>query len=865
MDSARFLVLSAVVILLAASATAYTGDGSTSDGSDEVDAVSLYCKFIGCGGGGGIGSLDTACIDGKDNNGRWGKDYSRETWDGDSTFVNATGHGDPGCASPIDTTENMMWDTDLTASMNDIDGGTPSVKKDPTVYFEGSLVIGNDMSGTAGGDSLSGTLNDKTSSSEVTERHLKSSNQGLAKNKYSATGLGSSADSNSKTPSYINNLPTGAVITGSGRIVDPPVDPADVSGGVRTIDTAVTCGDGKYASEDLNQNYFSGIRPADDGSKPAESPSGTTLLKSEIDIGCESDYGLLLQQPSHKKTLDDSEGDLGEYTSSDSLYSFSTVYTKTHDGHELTDTDDAGNAVCNKKDPKTGDCVDSGCKDQNPDAPDSITTNSYWSVSGDTMTKHKVERVGPYDTGYGEECGDKYEWDNSVETVNCNSFNQIHGGGRVTDREVIAGLEKPTNDRAGTYTDFTASGDDDADVAWCHYDPSKTLTVDADGPQGRGDGFVVVKDGDRIIGTKSPGQSGDSGKVGQMVYTATAEKRKNGGELTNSGRNFLQEMKGPRLLDCPETSFGSSSNYCIKYVDFYVSEQSKWGGVSQNPQVEDAVRMKITHSITPDESYSACKFINRVYKSPDSDEELIDCDFEANKNGGGDMSPLTQTCGDQGQEELLLAEGNQLDFPTLSKELYQSQACIDIGKDEDKSGTTKPGSDEVRKVTRNGCVLGGVPYAEGTVLNVIDYGNGVERNTPSPDYEVCLNPDIDSTDWQPWDNEKNQGPKSQGSDNGGEWYDLDNERVQSYVKNNFDSSDYSGQTRRIETYMVDNKNPQHSEYNPAGEIFGALALEDDCGAARDFAAISKDIRCEDRTSKATTGNLFYSFFDLGLG
>ncbi|MFB6203938.1 MAG: hypothetical protein ABEK01_05600 [Candidatus Nanohaloarchaea archaeon] len=839
MDSYR-LVLAFLVLMASVSlATAYQSQGSTdSPGTTADDSPSgstspeCYYNLDSCDSNGGGDDTPAECEDGKDNNGLWGRDYDPGLYDDDGKITddeNGDGYpGDPGCSTRFDHTESMMWDTDLTATMEELPDSSLSFSGDETVYFKDQRVI-------AGNEVSSKEFPDKMSGGDYVERHVGAAYSETGDGLYTQTGLGSDPSSQSKKT--YTDLPSGSVES-DGRLVDPP-NPLG----------SATCGDGYYQDSE-----YSG-----DGELPGEEKDARQYddsKKESSPIECRVDYGKVLLQPSFDGGTfnidEDDEGDLGELDNDGNLKdSFTTIYGK----EDLNVKDDEEEPECVKEDEKTGECEDWDCDQVGADAPESVTTNDYWTISGDTMTRHKVERVGPWRSNDEISCGDDYEWDNNYRTVNCNDWNNHDGGGdrglnTASRGNVDQDYSKAENDPAGTFTDYTAySADLDPGHVWCAFDPSNTITVDADGPKGRGDGFVVIKSGEEIIGTKGPT---NADTVGKMVHS-----KLHGDSLSKSSRNYLQRTlyEGQWSLDCP-----SNANYCIKYLDFYTKD-SGWSTEDQAVAV-DAITVDGKKAITPDQSYSACKFINQIHsRSAGEDRELLDCDYEASAGGaGGDMSPLLQACGDTDKEHLITAEGNQLDFGFLSKEIFYSQKCVDYssGGDVDASGVTKPGSDEVRTVSEKACVLNHLAYAEGSVVDVAQYDRGTERGDYSPDYEVCLDADLDINDRQEWDNVENQGPKDQSLDLGGEWYDLDDQRVQEYVRKNFDASDYDNQARRVETFMRSNVNPQHPDFNPTGDSESpGLAMEDDCGNDR----FADGFQCEEEKSRTSTGNLFFTFFN----
>ena len=864
------------------------GIGAGGGGDGDLKGENPYCRLdpssYKCNNPPSTWPNPPSCSDGVNNNGLYGKDYSEETWDGDNAFQNSTGHGDPGCVSPFDNTESSSWDTDLTSTIpksEELNTNSFSPDKNPSILFNGSIRVGNAFTGiSANGSDMEFSIPEKiTAGGKLLERRIPSPGGELGDGNFSGTGYGGVAPFiSSREPVDVSNLPEGSVKVG-GRIVDAPVDPDEFPSGtvVGGIANRVTCGDGKYDYEDIDSDLTSGgVLPSNDGSNPdpdVSLPIGDTR-KSTVSMKCPEDYGKLMLQPFHFDRPDDFGGDVGEFNSSGGVdSSFTSVYQK----ENLNVVDDYESVVqtssCGPSDPPS--CSpDYDCSSGDlPEPTADPTLNDYWTVSGDTMTRKKVKDVGYTSTGNGEQCGTDYEW-RTVDSINCNDYNFVDGGGVTSPYEINEGIDRPSNDRAGTFTDFTASGADNypsgTEAVWCHYDSSSTLTVDADGPHGDGDGFVVVKDGDRILGSRSPGQTGSTGEVGKNVYTKTK-----GGTLSNTGTNFLQTSlsNGEWNLNCPDTSSGRSVNYCVKYLDFYTSSsKTEWNSAAT--RVEGAVKVDTAYTIRPDQSYSACKFINMVSRNHGNGEAL-DCDYEASKSGASpEMSPLSVACGDQDSEELVMAEGNQVSFGFLSKELYQSQQCLNFGEDTDASGVLNPADDSVREISRNGCVLGGVGYAEGTVINVTSLGEDAERNEPSPDREVCLNPtasELGTTsvkgDRVPWDNNGNNPSRP---DAGGEWYDLDNERVQSYVKANFNSDAYTSDpavsdypVKRIETYMRENPNPYHPNYNPTGGETG-LVMEDDCGNSRSFPDANNSLECEDLTSNPSLNERFYTFFNRVL-
>lgn len=828
-------VLLVPVVAPTTAAFSFSPDNGITGGDSDKSSTNPYCRFLGKNCDTDPSELpeeqQPECADGENNNGLWGADFSEEMWDGDSQFA-----GDPGCASPWDDTEASAWDTDLTASYRESFPGTPSVSDNPTVFHKGALKLGNDLAdgAAAGGDDLSMSEPDTGSSGSAVEKHLLVSRSSLGDGRYSASGL--DGKSSARTDLF-SELPEGSVLTDTGP-VEPPANPEDISGNAGVKGGRQTCGNGRYESSGGSPLFNSEIPSSDSGGNQPGEKSGT--------VSCREDFGALLAQPFHFDRSDDG-GDYAGYASGDS---YPTVFGK--DGLTATDDEESIESETTGTPPDTS--TSYSCEERSPSAPSSITSNDYWIKQGDTLTRKKVFDNGPYVTGEVN-CGTDYEWQ-TVETINCNDYNRVSGGGRK--QSTTPSLDRPANDRAGTYTDFKAYAESGSiETVWCGYNPDRVSTVDADGPQGRGDGFVVINDTENapegsaaIVGTRGPrpvGGIGDSPRdtVGQMVHT------KDFGETLTRTRNYLKPGNQDWNTDCPR-----DLNYCVKYIDYYTSSQETvWEAPSNT---ENAVRATPTRTLSPDKSYSVCKFINMVHSNQvsGSDRELLDCDYETSRDeGSGDMSPLPESCGDVPDEHLIAGEGNQVDFGSLSERLYQSQACVSYG--EDTADIDTAGNEG--ELTESACVMEGAAYAEGTTLNVADSGESNERNQASPDLEVCLDPDDSATpditaDRVEWDNSRND---QDSRDFGGEWYDLDNEKVQEYVKTNFQESDYpQNPVSRVETFIRTNPNPQHPQYNPTGGETG-LTLEDDCGSDR----FATGLRCEDETSKSDTNNLFYTFFD----
>ncbi|MFB6147483.1 MAG: hypothetical protein ABEJ66_01225, partial [Candidatus Nanohaloarchaea archaeon] len=182
-------------------------------------------------------------------------------------------------------------------------------------------------------------------------------------------------------------------------------------------------------------------------------------------------------------------------------------------------------------------------------------------------------------------------------------------------------------------------------------------------------------------------------------------------------------------------------------------------------------------------------------------------------------------------------EGPEVDDSRMDKFPAHQQSCIDDTSD---------------------CVRHGEAVNEGTVANVeFNSTSAYEKGGSSPDWEVCLaipgEGDTHSGDNDfPSDGDSND-------DIGGEWYDLDSDIVNDYLRGtSLTGGDSNGDgtvnATDVSYYWRQNRNPYDAEYNPRGGDTEGLALEDDCGPS-----ISG---CDDESGNVDSKDPhFYSFFE----
>ncbi len=752
-------------------------------------------------GGGGDGGTDYTGVPG-----------SCYDTDDNDLFNNADRSDEFSCVLPLgsDHIEGSIWDTDLTTTMS---GEAPPRDETVSVFFAGSVEQGNDNE-----------QNTQSDSDSIIEHYIvdiQSESDG-----YYGYGKHDSVDSYS-------GFPEGTVFQ-NGRAIDPPNDITE------------QCGDG-FENEGLSKT-----------GKNSQSTSG---------IDCRPDYGRIRQTY-------DADGDPGSESSyqRDGLTCRSDNEDSGGGGANPTCTDaESGECSGGSSSSCTSDTCDPGddatCKNHPNkgtwnDAWSSDESHNYWETSGDVLIHENCNVVGSWSergtegsddsctdysteqvcsplpdgsqacTSYcessdGGSCsggdsesisGDYRDWEDT--RTNCNNFNLVDGGGESSGDD--SGADKADNDPAGTFTEFTAYNGNDR--VWCGYE--YTLTVDADGPKGYGDGFVVIHEGS-IVATESPDGSDTVG---------TVHHGRDGS--IDSTSNYLNRVS----TSCP-----GDKTTCLKYVDFMTVGGSGTQGSPEWTTVDDAVKINDgeTETYTADESYSVCKKINDIAETQASGpgHEIIECDYERGSKGSEDISPLPEVAGDEPNEQLMMMEGPEVDNSVTKEYLAFEQRVVDWDEDTGVFGES---------LDSNACITKGKAVSEGTVApiqtyNVVD--ESFEMGDPSPDWEVCLDLDDGTGDDKPWDNQDNS---LSSQDFGGEWYDLDDERINGYLSgNNLISGGDPDDINDIAYYWRTNPNPQHSTYNPTGGQSG-VALEDDCDPALNGC---------DTTGNSVSGNgLFFGNF-----
>ncbi len=737
---------------------------------------------------------------------------------------------DPGCINPYweDEIEGLIWSSDITATFED----TPSVES-PAPYMGSSFIqMGNDVQSNAVQDSVTGSGD----SIEYSAYYV--SSEGSESSDDWGFGI--------REQTTVTGFPEGAITQGDDRVVLPPNPQSDTTGGS-------TCGDGLEGDEDYDN-------PPPRGDDETDSPPD--FNENGYNTPCREDWGRIYErydvssrgseepwEPSSQtgNTFTTDTGlecrDDNEDSDGDSL------------GLECEDGTDAtcssGSSSCGCSSASGSDGSDATCDSANDWSGDE--DNEYWIIDGDDLVRESCEVQGTETYATGSSGSDATCTDYSANTdengtcTGCSSSGSTTWDGGDSDsvsgdnrdweevqrqdcqtHDTVDGGSTPNNfygnSQAGTFTAFTAYDDGnwgDEGRVWCGYD--YTTTINADGPYGLGNGFVVVHNG-QIIASENPEGLDE---VGEHIYV----------DENNAGYDFENKIS----TNCP-----SGKNTCLKYVNFY-TDSSGWD-IGNNPseaEVRSAVSV-YTETLTPDESYSVCKNINRINDDSDRnslDDNVIDCDYMRNDGGNhNNISPLTEACGDDENEHLMLMEGPSVDSDATSNWLGHEQKCVSWG-----DGETDPHG---RELDENACVLHGEAYAEGTVMNVASPQNiddDYEERRQSPDWQVCLDLDDETGDW-PYNYRYND---DSNEDFGGQWYDLDddveyngqtvNEYISDQESNGFEAeaidSEVAGPSANadetwIDYYFTNNPNPQDDDYNPMGGQTG-VSLIADCGPRLD--------------------------------
>ncbi len=840
--------------------------------------------------------------------------------DGSSTSTSGPYNADPGCVNPYynDSNEGMIFDSHFTATMEGLNPnnglfseGTQSFNADNTesLFFENSILLGSEQ------DTVTQETDSSTSSTSKNFYYVDA--QRTASESSEAYGFGYLNQESVSVSDFsqYNNPFTGTqdvhFSQSENRFVDTPHDYTEV------------CGNGM--EDDAQDEVNTGL-------EPLGNQQGYT---NGNEIECKGDWGRIMvkyDMDGNKDSVEHNYGnsDLecndddgsanakGSYGSCGGCGGSSSPGSASCTGTKQDYTDSEGTKYYENPNDliEEYECTrDETCNDgsgSNSHVSNSCDDNDQYSYidscsssSCGSCGNQTDYSVGGTDTTY---CGQGHlrSWDGPQDSINCDSsYSVVDGGSRIGDGRL-------GNDPAATYTEFTSYADNswtDSDNDGTHGDDTQSnwvdgsgkvwggyefaATVNADGPRGNNDGFIVIdekagsnsNDVDRVVGRESPN---GQGLVGKNVYYGVREAGGSDGSADSAlSYDFINEV---------DLSCSSGKQVCIKYVDFWTDGPGgagtpgnpTWTIDDSNPSspsksdISGAISLD-TEEYSLDQSYSVCKAANRIAeKNPESvatsidwnnGGALVDCDYMRNNE---QVSPLAEACGDERNEHLMLMEGPSVDSTVTSQWLGHEQKCVEW----DNSETDPNG----RELDSNACIRHGEAYAEGTVIDIAspqniqeDYEEGDQQ---SPDRHVCLDIDDTTGDWA----YNYRHDDTSNTDFGGQWYDLDddsteysqtvNEYLRSMEPNGFtagsiDSStagpSASGDESWIDYYYTENPNPQHDEYNPMGGQAG-VALLADCGpklrgCADDSDNVRGEIAAPGYHDGSTGEGVYFAFSD----
>lgn len=591
--------------------------------------------------------------------------------DNDDNSYDGTDTSDKACVKPIgpcvpqsalDRTEGNIWDTDMSAILAET-GPESSKYMSEGVMFKGTLYRGPSTS--------SNTMNKEDSGTgTLTEYYIDEARPERPDPNESEWAFGDDLD---QTVSD-SDLSFGDKVK-NGRVI---YDPSPLQG--KGESNPESCGDGL---ENLDPSIVGdGVKgPGSPDSDPGESTY------------CKEDYGQIYEKYFIKNPYDDkgqtnmqcrdqvascSGGACGVCGSSCTSASC-TVDTSYSDDPDNEFWQIKNNDVIYKKTCDVNSCSGSA-SDSDCQASASCSIGSTCCQGG----------CGPYGNqccnsdscNWDDAAGDDREWSSDKINYDCNQQNTVDGGTSSSSNAVGT-----RNDQSATYTEFTAYSDDswggstneDDGKVWCAYE--FTTTVDADGPKGQGDGFIVVEN--RNSNGKYTGSSSQWSIIGTEAHN---------GQNQVGRRAYVDgSRKTENLLDDVNIDLSCNGReVCIKYVDFWTRD-SGWTTTNDGGW-KDAVKADVVHTLTPDQGYSVCKNINRIAMNLGSASgQVVRCDY---MRDGNRISPLNEACGDDPAERLIAEEGIEVDEPAMDQYPALQQECYQYPSDPDDVDTSA-GNDDV--------------------------------------------------------------------------------------------------------------------------------------------------------------------------
>lgn len=373
-------------------------------------------------------------------------------------------------------------------------------------------------------------------------------------------------------------------------------------------------------------------------------------------------------------------------------------------------------------------------------------------------------------------------------------------------------------------------------------------TWDVDGPEGQSDGYMAILQRRGYLGN---GQVEIQGFSNRFMNTET-----NGTERMD----FIQPVDALGHVSQNTVGCGDPFTHCMAAIDVRPTNLNNWDNPTEpsyqtgSQAYPTAVTFESNIQDT-NQSLGVCKMFQEI--DPDA---AIGSNYQSDSDSPTQGSDK-RCAGDTTQEFWIAMEGPE------------------VNEDPIKSHHLEGTADRVTD-----CLWYGEDVPEGTVRTVgTQQYSDYEEGGYSPDKEVCLAidssgesftqdgityeetlPADDPGDDVPYDN-YDYDDDGTVEEVGGEWYDLDNETVNEYLRssgNGYDLIDSSERgdpdnASQIAFYWRQNENPYHADYNPKGEGSGeniGVTLEDNCGP---LLTGCDDTRSKDQGSKEP---VFFSFF-----
>lgn len=405
------------------------------------------------------------------------------------------------------------------------------------------------------------------------------------------------------------------------------------------------------------------------------------------------------------------------------------------------------------------------------------------------------------------------------------------GGRAYYSHEIIHPTEQLINDKTISLSTFNiepgpSTSDGEEFVSY----RDQFDAYDADGPYGESDGYIAIEHDILNEGTSNEQKSSSRQIVGNSNLFLERESL---GSSSVSYTDFVSNSD-INVPACPGDQIK-----CVAMVDVSLMNLDSWGSTDPN----SGIQFEITDPPVPtSQSMSVCKMHQRLSGSGsfslDSSSNQ-QCSFEEGDitdddcTDSNDCPPPPSSCGSQPGQRWHTMEGPEVKESTFVNS--DNHAVEDDYED---------------CVQHSQCVLHGDNVSEGTVANVAsDSQSGYESGGDSPDWEVCLN--IHNSG--PYPSVTNGYHENGAHEFGGQWYDLDDDRVDYYLRpgneggeSNQDGIGHSliadateeqrNNPEHIAYYYRKNPNPYHSDWNPRGftvsggdkNYYYGLTIEEDC-------------------------------------